>query len=192
MRLDVTLQQRQQLQLKLAPQMIQAIEILQLPNIDLKDRIDLELAENEVLEVEEEGGGPSESDAEGGGEAEGTAAAASGDSGDEGSEGSPEGAADAEPGADASFYETIERLTCMSEEDREAGLWRNRGEAQEASDRKQEALQATAAPPPTLQEMLADQLSELDAPEPVMSVARGLVFSLDGDGLLPVHPMARP
>src|SRR5262245_3233200 len=55
MRLDVALQQRSQLPQPLAPQMIQAIEILQLPNIDLKDRIELELAENEVLEVEDAG-----------------------------------------------------------------------------------------------------------------------------------------
>ena len=56
MRLDVSLQQRQTLQLKLAPQMIQAIEILQLPNIDLKDRIDLELAENEAVVIDERAG----------------------------------------------------------------------------------------------------------------------------------------
>jgi RNA polymerase sigma-54 factor len=191
MRLDVTLQQRQQLQLKLAPQMIQAIEILQLPNIDLKDRIDLELAENEVLEVDEEAGGTPEAGTAQGADGSETATAEGGDSGDEATEVPGDGEPGPEPGSDAAFSETIERLTSMAEEDRDAGLWRSRGEAQEASDRKQEALQATAAPPPSLQELLAEQLTVLDAPEPVMAVARGLVYSLDGDGLLPVHPMAR-
>ncbi|NUN53626.1 MAG: hypothetical protein HUU06_12690, partial [Planctomycetaceae bacterium] len=179
MRLDVSLQQKQQLQLRLAPQMIQAIEILQLPNIDLKDRIDLELAENEVLEVEEETSPALE-------------ATDSETADDAPSPDGPEGEA---PGADApdeEFSSTIERLTSMAEEDREAGLFRSRGEGQEASDRKLEALQATAAPPPSLQDMLADQLTLLDAPEKVEALARALLYCLDDDGLLPIPPLARP
>jgi RNA polymerase sigma-54 factor len=93
---------------------------------------------------------------------------------------------------DAEFTETLERLTSMAEEDREIGLHRSRAEGQEASDRKLEALQATAAPPPTLQDTLAAQLSLLDAPGRVLLVARAIVYSLDEDGLLPVHPLARP
>ncbi len=182
MRLDVSLQQRQQLQLKLAPQMIQAIEILQLPNIDLKDRIDLELAENEVLEVEEEGSTPPE------------AAPSPAEVAEESSkeEGGDEGAEEGGAGSDAELSETLDRIASMADEDREAGMFRSRGEGQEASDRKMEALQATAAPPPTLQDLLAGQLSMLEAPEAAMAVARGIVYSLDGDGLFPVHPLARP
>src|SRR5262245_55796563 len=48
MRMDVSLQQRLSQQLRLAPQIIQSIEILQLPLMDLR-----ELQENELLEVEE-------------------------------------------------------------------------------------------------------------------------------------------
>lgn len=176
MRLEVSLHQKQQLQLKLAPQMIQAIEILQLPNLDLLDRIELELAENEVLEVDEEGSpaveGPS-ADAE----------AASGED--------PDPTA-AEAGTDAEFSAVIDRLTSMADEDREMGMRPSRSEGQEASDRKLEALQATAAPPPTLQDLLADQLSLLDGPEVVRVIARAIVYSLDDDGLLPVHDLVRP
>ncbi|HEU4394948.1 MAG TPA: hypothetical protein VFS92_05225, partial [Planctomycetota bacterium] len=183
MRLDVSLQQRQQLQLKLAPQMIQAIEILQLPNIDLLDRIELELAENEVLAVDDESGGAPEAPAAAAPAEPGTAeASAEGESAD----GEPTSVGDAE------FTETLERLTSMAEEDREIGLHRSRAEGQEASDRKLEALQATAAPPPTLQDTLAAQLSLLEAPGRVLLVARAIVYSLDEDGLLPVHPLARP
>jgi RNA polymerase sigma-54 factor len=185
MRLDVSLQQRQQLQLKLAPQMIQAIEILQLPNIDLKDRIDLELAENEVLEVEDESSASQETSREGETDVEKPAS-------EGGESAEADGAAGSEERAAAEFSETIERLASMADEDRESGLFRNRAEGQEASDRKQEALQATEAPPPTLQDLLAEQLGLLEAPENVMAVARAIVYSLDGDGLLTVHPLARP
>src|SRR5436190_18816488 len=53
MRLDVSLQQRLSQQLRLAPQIIQSIEILQLPAMDLKELIENELQENEMLEVAE-------------------------------------------------------------------------------------------------------------------------------------------
>ena len=64
MRLEVSLQARQEMRLKLAPQIIQSIEILQLPLLELRDRIDQELLENPLLEVST----PEESPAE---EAEG-------------------------------------------------------------------------------------------------------------------------
>ena len=172
------------MQLKLAPQMIQAIEILQLPNIDLKDRIDLELAENEVLEVEEEGSSSIEAAAPA---AEETAAAAAAEEGSD--DGSGEEAAQT---SDREFSEGLDRIASMMDEDREIGMFRSRGEGQEASDRKLEALQATAAPPPTLQDLLAEQLSVIEGEETVLAVAKAIVYSLDGDGLFPVHPLARP
>ena len=54
MRLETSLQQKLQLQLKLAPQIIQSIEILQLPALDLRDMVEQGLAENETLEVDVE------------------------------------------------------------------------------------------------------------------------------------------
>ena len=51
MRLEASLQARQEMRLKLAPQIIQSIEILQLPLLELRDRIDQELLENPLLEV---------------------------------------------------------------------------------------------------------------------------------------------
>ncbi len=175
MRLETRLTQSLQTTIHLAPQMIQAIEILQLPNIDLKDRIDLEIAENEVLEVDDQsptldGAGPP--------------TRAEGDTGEAPDEG-------AEPG-DGEFSETVDRLTRMVEEDRAFGLHRGRAEGQEASDRKQEALQATPAPPPTVQDRLAEQLSLVEAGEPERTLARAIVYSLDREGLLPVNPLARP
>jgi len=43
----------QRLELRLSPAMIQSMEILQLPSLDLQERIEAELEENPVLEVAE-------------------------------------------------------------------------------------------------------------------------------------------
>ena len=52
MRLDLSLSQRPEMQLKLSPQLIQRIEILQLPAHELIELIRQECAENETIEVE--------------------------------------------------------------------------------------------------------------------------------------------
>ena len=57
MRMDASLQMRQEMRMRLAPQIIQSIEILQLPLIELSQRIDQELTENPLLERVE---GPAE------------------------------------------------------------------------------------------------------------------------------------
>ena len=50
MHLNVSQQMRMSQQMKLAPRMIQSMEILQLPLMALQERIDQELAENVCLE----------------------------------------------------------------------------------------------------------------------------------------------
>ncbi len=52
MRLDLSLSQRPEMQLRLSPQLIQRIEILQLPAHELIELIQQECAENETIEVE--------------------------------------------------------------------------------------------------------------------------------------------
>ena len=52
MRLELQLSQRPEMQLRLSPQLIQRIEILQLPAQELIELIQQESAENEILEVE--------------------------------------------------------------------------------------------------------------------------------------------
>ena len=55
MRLDVSQQLRLEQQMKLAPRIIQAMEILQLPMLALQERIDEEMELNPVLEMRTEG-----------------------------------------------------------------------------------------------------------------------------------------
>jgi RNA polymerase sigma-54 factor len=50
MHLNLSQQMKMSQQMKLAPRMIQSMEILQMPYLDLQDRIEQELAENEFLE----------------------------------------------------------------------------------------------------------------------------------------------
>ena len=50
MRFDTSQQMKLGQQMKLAPRMIQSMEILQLPIMALQERIDQELAENPLLE----------------------------------------------------------------------------------------------------------------------------------------------
>ena len=50
MRLDTSQQMRTEMRLRMAPRMIQSMEILQLPIMALQERIEQELGENPVLE----------------------------------------------------------------------------------------------------------------------------------------------
>ena len=53
MKLEMTGQMRLEQKLKLAPHMIQSMEILQLPILALQERIEQELNSNPVLEIDE-------------------------------------------------------------------------------------------------------------------------------------------
>src|SRR5271170_5940343 len=63
MRLDTTQQMRTEMRMRMAPRMIQSMEILQLPVMALQERIEQEMLDNMVLEDARESG-PAESDGE--------------------------------------------------------------------------------------------------------------------------------
>jgi RNA polymerase sigma-54 factor len=165
MRLDVSLQQRLSQQLRLAPQIIQSIEILQLQAMDLKELIENELQENEMLEVEEAppDGLPAPTE--------------------------PPPSADAE-GTDDEAERVFDRLEALVDADRHGkgnGLSRAAGE--EATDRKWEAMQNTAAPGESLADHLHEQLELLELTPAVRAAAEAIVYNLDEAGLLRT-PMA--
>jgi RNA polymerase sigma-54 factor len=156
MRLDVGLQQRLSQQLRLAPQIIQSIEILQLPAMDLMELIENELQENEMLEVAEAPSDPLAAPA--------PAAAPADDDNDDEAE------------------RVFDRLEALAEADRAPRG--SRAAAEEASDRKWEALQNAAAPSEGLADHLMEQLDLLDLRPEVRAVAREIVWNLDEAGLL--------
>src|SRR6185369_6180496 len=67
MRFDTSQHMKLGQHMKLAPRMIQSMEILQMPLLQLEERIAQELESNVTLEVDEEGAGPAaEAEAEDG------------------------------------------------------------------------------------------------------------------------------
>lgn len=161
MRLELGLNLKLSQQLRLAPQIIQSIEILQLPAMDLRELIENELQENEALEVVEPA-------PETYGESETERSASQED--------------------DGSFEDdaekVLERLDDLASAER-SGQYESRGAAQEASDRKLEAMQNAPAYDTGLAEHLAHQLEELDLPADVRMAAEAIIYNLADTGLLP-------
>ena len=181
-----------------SPQMIQAMQILQLPALDLAERIEQELVENPFLEVVERDGdgdgdapeGPEGSagpgsgpdgDLDGGpaGEREGEGEAALGEArvGEREGSGDPE----AEAGRDGldSMLEVLERY------ERDFGDGRApRSVAGEDGDRKYEAMQNTPAAPKSLPEALLDQVAFLGLGGDRRALLEYLMWSLDERGYL--------
>jgi RNA polymerase sigma-54 factor len=155
--LGLSLQQRLSQQLRLAPQIIQSIEILQLQAMDLKELVENELQENELLEVEE---APTD--------------------------GLPRDEAprrDDDEGVDGEAEGVFDRLEALAEADVSSRRHRGAG-GEEATDRKWEAMQNTAAPGESLADHLREQLDLLDLTRPVRAAAEAIIYNLDEGGLL--------
>jgi RNA polymerase sigma-54 factor len=142
-----------------SPQMIQAMQILQLSTLDLMERIEQELMENPFLEPEEQT--PEEPDRENAKQERGE------ERGDERSK------------ALESMIDELERY------ERDFGDGRSRTLNVEASDRKLEAMQNTPDRHQSLAEALMDQLAFVELDERHRDIAEFLVYSLDRRGWLP-------
>lgn len=156
-----------------SPQMIQAMQILQLSAMDLQERIDAELAENPFLEV---AGDTPDAPADGGGEG-----AAPKDGTKTAEEAAPE-----RDGLEQ-MLEAMERF----ERDFGDGA-RSVPSGGEEGDRKYEAMQNTPNQPETLAQALMAQAAILDLDERQGAILEYLVFSLDQRGYLPepIHDIA--
>ncbi len=166
MRMEANLQMSQKMQMKLAPQIIQSIEILQLPLLELRNRIDEELIENPVLEREEaqktadEDGEASESD-----------------------EDLEE--VDAKDSEEADF-DTFDDFSSYYTDYGSGG---SRGSSSDdEKDPKLQALENSPAPDISLQDHLLRQLSYLDLEEEQHKLCEAIVANLDRRGYL-AHPL---
>jgi len=157
MRMEAVLQPRLEQRMKLAPQIIQSIEILQLPTLELQQRLKQEMLENPVLEMQDildE---------------------------DEEQEIAEEGPRDERTDSDEDF----EKMQQIEEAWRDySSQTRRRAAAPTETDRKLEAMQNTAARPISLQDYLFDQYTLLDVPDELTEVARNIVYNIDDDGYL--------
>ncbi|MFO0870038.1 MAG: RNA polymerase factor sigma-54 [Pirellulales bacterium] len=174
MRLSLGLEARQVQVQKLAPRMIQSMEILQLPILALQERIEQELAENPLLEVTETPPEPAETPAEP-------------PTADERSEGEREMVVDAKEGA-----EDFERLVDL---DREVPDFfdesprRSVNRMDEEADRKHDAIANIESRAETLNEHLLRQLGEQDIDDEIRGIAERIISTLDAQdgGYLRCH-----
>ena len=158
MRMEAVLQQRPELRMKLAPQIIQSIEILQLCTLELQQRLETELLENPVLEMQELPVDEEEEDP------------------------AEEGPREERTKSDEEF----ERMRDIEESWRDyASQTVRRVVDTTEGDRKFEAMQNTAARPESLQDYLFDQYTLLELPDDsLLRIAENIVYNIDEDGYL--------
>jgi len=167
MRGDMRLEQR----MKLAPHMIQSMEILQLSILALQERIEQELNSNPVLELTEPVN-PEEIEP--------------------GEEQAPDdiGEKDLVVNTDNNKVEDFQRLDSISDDyngylqQTEAYHPRPR---YDQPDRKLEALKNTAAPPQSLHEYLSEQWGLVEADEPVKEAGNMIIDYINDRGYLSVR-----
>jgi len=157
--------------MKLAPHMIQSMEILQLPLLALQERIEQELNSNPVLELEEsseadEADAPEAASAESDDDAEKTLVV------------------DSENRA-----EDFKRLDNLGDDFKDffdqSGPYYSRRDSEE-KDRKLEAIKNTAAPPQSLHDFLTEQWRLTDVDEPVRKAGAAIIDFIDSRGYLTV------
>ncbi len=175
MRLEAVLQARQEMRLKLAPQIIQSIEILQLPLLELRDRIDQELLENPLLEAST----LSQEEDEESAEPEQTAEA---DSDDLEPIEAPEEEPETEPDPmETEDYEAIEDIIRQAEG---SEPYRPRTAPSSEEDGKRAAIENSPAPDISLEEHLRRQIALLDLDPHIREVCENIIANLDWRGYL--------
>lgn len=171
MKLEMTGQMRMEQRMKLAPHMIQSMEILQLPILALQERIEQELNNNPVLELEE----PASAE-----EVEPTEEVSSDDDIAE---------KDLVVEADSNQADDFERLESVDDDYKEflnqSGPYRKSAPSEE-KDRKLEALKNTAALPQSLNDYLNEQWQLVEVPEPVRIAGQRIIDYIDSRGYLTV------
>jgi len=161
-RMEIVQQPRLEQRLKMAPQIIQSIEILQLPLLALQERIEQEQLENPVLELEEATS------------TDGTAPA-------------DRHLTRAEQ---AEVKDEFRRVVDISD-DFQDYFWQaspraSRGDSDK--DEKLEALQNAPGPQPSLRDYLLEQIRYFDLPPRQREICEAIINNLDRDGRLG-HPL---
>ncbi|MCK4753023.1 MAG: RNA polymerase factor sigma-54 [Planctomycetes bacterium] len=168
MKLEMRGQMRLEQKMKLAPRMIQSMEILQLSILALQEKIEQELNSNPVLEVEEP---TSPEDAE---------PQPQKDTSEE----------DSTAEIDSEKIEDFERIANLNDEYKDymeqAGSFRRSTQTGEP-DKKLEAIKNTAAPSQSLHEYLIEQWGLVEAEETVKKAGSMIIDYIDDRGYLSVR-----
>jgi RNA polymerase sigma-54 factor len=172
MKLEMTGQMRMEQRMKLAPHMIQSMEILQLPILALQERIEQELNSNPVLEMEEPA---SDEDAT---------------RPEEELQEEDVGEKDLVVDTDNNKADDFERLESIGDGFRdymdEAGPFRRKA-ATDEPDPKLQAMKNTVAPPQSLHQYLTEQWGLVEAEEPVKKAGTMIIDYIDNRGYLTVR-----
>ena len=165
MKMQSSLMPQLQQKMKLSPQIIQSIEILQLPLLALAERIQQELLDNPVLEEVVEQPKEDSPVSEDSSIAEENAAQSEWD--------------------DAKKAE-VDRHNEMAEDWNEyySKTTIRKSALSDERDQKQEALENTAAKPMSLHDYLLGQLSLMEVPEHLYEACENIIYSVDTSGYL--------
>ncbi len=171
MKFGMEAQMRIEQQMRLAPRMIQSMEILQLPILALQERIEQELNSNPVLEMEEpsnpEGAGPADQQSQ-----------------------DDIGEKDLVVDTDNNKVKDFERLDGLGDDyDDYMGrgeVFRRRTNPDE-QDRKLEAINNTAAPPQSLHEHLSEQWQMVEAKDGVKKAGETIIDYIDERGYVTIR-----
>ncbi len=167
MRLSFGLETRQVQVQKLAPRMIQSMEILQLPVMALQERIEQELSENPLLEMQEP-------DAD----YQDESASSPADNPDAPAESEKELVVD-DKKDNAEDFERLDELDRELPDFFDESPRRSANRMSEEAERKHDAIANIAARPESLHDHLLHQLGELDLEPAVRGIAERVISCLD-------------
>ncbi|MEO1615015.1 MAG: RNA polymerase factor sigma-54 [Planctomycetota bacterium] len=165
MRMSMGLQARLVQQQKLAPRMIQSMEILQLPMLALQERIETEMNENPLLEQQEvDSVGSEELD--------------EAPSPDQRSENEKELVVNDE-GDNSEDFERLQNMINELPSTFDDSFRRSAGAMQEDADRRHDLMANAQSRPESLNDFLLHQLAELDIDDDVERIAERIISTLD-------------
>ncbi len=173
MQLNLSQHMKMSQQMKLAPRMIQSMEILQLPVMALNDRIEEELQENVVLEKGLEEDGDSE-----------TATATEEPPVAEKAVEERELVVDSDHDNEADFERLLEMSSEWPEDNLSAGSRPSSNRIEEEGERKADAMSNMEARPQSLHDSLVEQFHFFEMPQQVREFGEYLIQNLDNNGRL--------
>ena len=179
MQLNISQQMKMSQQMKLAPRMIQSMEILQLPLMALQERIDQELAENEMLETSAGEASPEASDTEVQSELDQARDEANGTATDE-----KELVVDNEQNNEADFERLLEASQEWPDEESYSIPRVSANRISEEGDRRHDALANVESKPMTLHDHLLEQFHFFSVNEEIREFAEYVIQNLDHNGRL--------
>ncbi len=168
--------------MRMAPRMIQSMEILQMPIMDLQERIQQELDENPVLDLDE----PADKAA-----AEEFEALEEPQPREERDAGAKELVIDESSSNEADF-DRLDQLSRDWEDHFNEEHRPSRNGIDEEGDRKHDAMQNMASRPQSLQDYLTDQLAFLELTADQKRLVRYLIAHIDDNGFLSVPDVSDP